>query len=145
MLKGPRTKAHNKEGTHCAHPKDRLDSVRVAVQGEVARLCQRTNSKHALPKGVIVVEQGTVTLSGNVLVGGMPARQGRIHLHVMTGEVQGNQDLTQEEQARIQLRQVHNQATGRCPIGDHVKDCAKATRYIAKYNELEVFEVKYID
>ena len=51
--------------------------------------------------------------------------QSRVHVHVMTGQIQRNQALENHAVCRFGGRQEDEQTSGRTSIGDHVEHCTE--------------------
>jgi hypothetical protein len=75
-----------------------------------------------------VVEVHEAVLGGNILVALALAAhdQRRIHVHVMAGKIQADQDLEDHREGGFRGGEEDQQAGGCAAIGDHVQDGAEA-------------------
>lgn len=79
--------------------------------------------------GVVQIQKPVLALV-NVLVArvGATDHEGSIHVHVVAGEVNGNQTLEENSPSRESGRQEDEEAGGGAAISDHVKHGTKASR-----------------
>lgn len=65
------------------------------------------------------------------------AGKGSVHVHVMAGEIESEEDLEDDHEGWVDGGQVADEPGSRTPVGDHVKDGAK----LGAYDGLDVVRI----